>query len=110
MFTLQVWIEHIPYPQKQNSTFLSNNFDILQWGATPLIDNKEDFEKTYLISVYTGVRQNGGTKSRIRFILSGEYSDTGIRRLEDATGKRVSNHCCTTYLLWNSFFEITRLQ
>ena len=60
-----------------------------QWGATPLIDNREDCEKTYLISVYTGVRQNGGTKSRIRFILSGEYRDTGIRRLEDATGKRV---------------------
>ena len=61
-----------------------------QWGATPLIDNKDDFEKTYLISVYTGVRQNGGTKSMVRFILSGEYSDTGIRRLEDATGKRVN--------------------
>ena len=57
-----------------------------QWGAMPLEDNLPTDNYHYQIAVYTGVRKNAGTDSRIRFILSGEDSDTGVRRMFD--GKR----------------------
>ena len=33
--------------------------------------------------MYTGMRRGAGTKSRIRFVLSGDYADTGVRELRD---------------------------
>jgi len=40
----------------------------------------------YQLAVYTGVRKGAGTKSKPSFIMSGDYADTGVRRLFD--GKR----------------------
>jgi len=40
----------------------------------------------YQLAVYTGVRKGAGTKSKPSFILSGDYADTGVRKLYD--GKR----------------------
>jgi len=58
----------------------------VQWGATPLEDNVPSDTYHYLLAVYTGVRKGAGTKSKPSFILSGDYADTGVRRLFD--GKR----------------------
>ena len=59
---------------------------MLQWGAMPLEDNLPTDNYHYQVAVYTGVRKNAGTDSRIRFIMSGDEADTGVRRLYD--GKR----------------------
>ena len=58
----------------------------MQWGAMPLEDNLPTDNYHYQVAVYTGVRKNAGTDSRIRFIMSGDEADTGVRRLYD--GKR----------------------
>jgi len=58
----------------------------VQWGATPLEDNLPTDEYHYQMTVYTGVKKHGGTTSKVSFILSGDESDTGARRLFD--GKR----------------------
>jgi len=58
----------------------------VQWGATPLEDNVPSDSYYYQLSVYTGVRKGSGTKSKPSLILSGDYADTGVRRLFD--GKR----------------------
>jgi len=58
----------------------------VQWGAVPLEDNVPSDGYYYQLAVYTGVRKGAGTKSKPSFILSGDYADTGVRRLFD--GKR----------------------
>jgi len=58
----------------------------MQWGATPLEDNVPSDSYYYQLSVYTGVRKGAGTRSKPSLILSGDYADTGVRRLFD--GKR----------------------
>ena len=58
----------------------------VQWGAMPLEDNLPTDNYHYQVAVYTGVRKNAGTDSRIRFIMSGDEADTGVRRMFD--GKR----------------------
>ena len=59
----------------------------IQWGVTPLVDNRPDNDYFYKISVYTGLRQNAGTKSKVCFILSGDHGDTGVRVMDDGRGK-----------------------
>lgn len=65
-------------------------FIYFQWGVTSLIDNKTHHKVFYKISVFTGMRQGAGTKSKICFILSGEGGDTGIRIAEDGSGKVIT--------------------
>ena len=59
----------------------------IQWGVTPLVDNRPDNNYFFKISVYTGLRQNAGTKSKVCFILSGDHGDTGVRVMDDGRGK-----------------------
>lgn len=63
----------------------------LQWGATPLADNVMTDKYFYKLTVFTGMRRGAGTRSRVSFILAGDYSDTGVRQLVDETGKKVGN-------------------
>jgi len=58
----------------------------MQWGASPLEDNVPTDTYHYQLAVYTGVRKGSGTKSKPSLILSGDFADTGVRRLFD--GKR----------------------
>lgn len=37
----------------------------------------------YLITVHTGVGKEAGTTSNISFVMSGEMSDSGVRKLSD---------------------------
>ena len=41
----------------------------------------------YKISVFTGIRAGAGCKSRVCFILSGMHADTGLRVLDDGSGR-----------------------
>lgn len=56
---------------------------ILQWAVAFLSDHNKAHCYFYLITVYTGLRRGAGTKSNVYFVLTGDYSDTGIRVLND---------------------------
>ena len=60
--------------------------DLVKWGATPLEDNLPIDTYYYVISVQTGFGNDTGTNSRVGFVLSGEWADSGVRKLSD--GKR----------------------
>ena len=55
----------------------------LQWGVFPLADNYAEDNYFYLLTVHTGLRKNGGTRSKINFNISGDNSETGVRELSD---------------------------
>ena len=69
--------------------FLSS-FILFQWAIYPLTDNVITDVYHYQVSVYTGVRQNSGTTSKVYFVLGGEDGDTEVRLLQDQE-KRVGN-------------------
>ena len=48
-----------------------------------MIDNLPIDTCHYLITVHTGVGKEAGTTSNISFVVSGESSDSGVRRLAD---------------------------
>ncbi len=48
-----------------------------------MIDNLPIDSYHYLITVHTGVGKEAGTTSNISFVMSGESSDSGVRRLAD---------------------------
>ena len=58
-----------------------------QWGVTGLSDNLPGHKYHFKMSVYTGLRKDAGTKSNICFTLAGDYEETPVRVLSDATGK-----------------------
>ena len=58
-----------------------------QWSVAPLVDNVDSHLGTYKVSVYTGMRQSAGTRSRVCFILTGDYGDTGVRVMDDGRAK-----------------------
>ncbi|XP_041364036.1 uncharacterized protein LOC121379460 [Gigantopelta aegis] len=60
-----------------------------RWKIGYLKDNLVMDKYFYLISIYTGLRKNSGTRSNISFVLSGDFGDTGVRQLTD--GKRTIN-------------------
>ena len=43
-----------------------------QWGVFPLADNYSVDDYYYLITVHTGLRKAGGTKSKVGFCIAGE--------------------------------------
>ena len=52
-----------------------------------MLDNNPRDQYFYMISVYTGMRAESGTKSRVGFTLVGENGDTGIRQMADGLKK-----------------------
>ena len=64
----------------------SLGFQYFQWCAQPLEDNLPTDNYHYQITVQTAVKKNAGTKSKVSFVMSGDNTDTGVRRLDD--GKR----------------------
>ncbi|ELT87232.1 hypothetical protein CAPTEDRAFT_84236, partial [Capitella teleta] len=80
VFSLILYIVVLIWARKEDKK------DLIKWGAAPLEDNLPTDTYHYQVSVYTKVKKKAGTKSKISFILSGDESDTGVRRLYD--GKR----------------------
>ena len=52
-------------------------------GIAALPDNQPGENYYYEIIVFTGSRENSETDSRVRFILSGDTNDSGVRRMYD---------------------------
>lgn len=61
--------------------------DNLKIGFALAPDNKFSDTYFYEISVYTGHRKGAGTDSKVKFLLSGFFGDTGIRCLNDTNRK-----------------------
>jgi polycystin 1L2 len=57
--------------------------DLIKWTAAPLVDNLPIDTYHYLITVHTGVGKESGTTSNVSFVMSGESSDSGVRKLSD---------------------------
>ncbi len=57
-----------------------------------MVDNDPEDRYFYLITVYTSMRGNAGTQSKIGFTLVGEDGDTGIRMMADGM-RKVEYHC-----------------
>lgn len=50
-------------------------------------DNLKTDKYVYLVTVYTGLSRNSGTKSNISFVIAGQLKDTGIRQLTNGDDK-----------------------
>ncbi|XP_013386314.1 uncharacterized protein LOC106155845 [Lingula anatina] len=57
--------------------------DIEKLGVTPLLDNDPSAHYLYEVVVFTGLRRDAGTESKVCFILSGEHDETDVRVLSD---------------------------
>ncbi|KAK3090920.1 hypothetical protein FSP39_015723 [Pinctada imbricata] len=77
--------------------------DIVKWGVTPLIDNFADDTYYYLVTVYTGMRRDAGTKSRIGFIVAGDDYDSGVRELYDGVREEFPTASVHHFLMATSF-------
>ncbi|CAF4283193.1 unnamed protein product, partial [Adineta steineri] len=57
--------------------------DFEKLGVTPLADNNKSDHYYYQILVFTGLRTNAGTDSKVYFVLSGDNNQTQIRLFSD---------------------------
>ncbi|XP_069937974.1 polycystin-1-like protein 2, partial [Cherax quadricarinatus] len=57
--------------------------DVEKVGATPLADNNPSDHYLYNIMVHTGQLPNSGTKSKVHFLLVGDWDETEVRTLND---------------------------
>ncbi|XP_021356998.1 polycystic kidney disease protein 1-like 2 [Mizuhopecten yessoensis] len=73
--------------------------DIVKWGVTPLMDNNIDDTYYYMVTVYTGMRRDAGTTSRIGFVVSGSEADTGIRELYDGVRRDMGTATVNNFLM-----------
>jgi len=73
--------------------------DLIEWGAGPLEDNLPSDQYHYQITVYTGTKKLAGTKSKVSFIISGDDSDTGVRRLADGKRKELPASSIYNYVM-----------
>lgn len=65
----------------------------LQWAMSYLIDNQPFDEYLYILTVYTGLNINAGTKSNVRFIViegkhcKGKLESREVRQLSSTDHK-----------------------
>ncbi|XP_033737965.1 polycystic kidney disease protein 1-like 2 [Pecten maximus] len=84
---LMVWARH------------QDKKDIVKWGVTPLMDNNIDDTYYYMVTVYTGMRKDAGTQSRIGFVVSGSEGDTGVRELFDGVRREIGTATVNHFLM-----------
>ncbi|KAL4220971.1 Single-stranded DNA-binding protein 3 [Mactra antiquata] len=73
--------------------------DRLKWGMTPLCDNVVTDTQFYIIKVYTGMRNGGGTNSPIAFNLKGTRGETGPRTLSDGIRQGFARGSCMVFFM-----------
>ncbi|XP_019631004.1 PREDICTED: polycystic kidney disease protein 1-like 2 [Branchiostoma belcheri] len=76
--------------------------DVLKWGVLPIADNSRCDDQLYLITVYTGMKANSGTSSRVGIILHGENGDSGPRPLAACQQQVFKRGSVSTFLLSTS--------
>ncbi|KAG7154293.1 Polycystic kidney disease protein 1-like 2-like 4, partial [Homarus americanus] len=57
--------------------------DVEKVGATPLPDNNPDDHYLYNLMVHTGQLPSAGTKSKVQFLLVGDWDETDVRTLNE---------------------------
>ncbi|MPC09664.1 Polycystic kidney disease protein 1-like 2 [Portunus trituberculatus] len=57
--------------------------DMEKIGATPLTDNNPNDHYLYVLIVHTGQVPNSGTKSKVQFLMVGDWDETDVRTLND---------------------------
>ncbi|XP_021346749.1 polycystic kidney disease protein 1-like 2 isoform X2 [Mizuhopecten yessoensis] len=73
--------------------------DMKKWAIYPLCDNLSTDRYNYQMTVYTGLRQNSGTTSKVFFVLGGEDGDTEVRAVDDSQSRPLSRGSVNNYLL-----------
>ncbi|KAG1652539.1 Polycystic kidney disease protein 1-like 2 [Nymphon striatum] len=68
-------------------------------GATPLPDNNSNHKYLYEIILFTGSKVNSGTESKVRFIVTGELGDTGVRPLVDEERKVLQTNGIDSFVM-----------
>ncbi|XP_078316679.1 polycystin-1-like protein 2 [Crassostrea virginica] len=70
-----------------------------KWKLFYMSDNLKTDKYVYLVTVYTGLSRNSGTKSNISFVIAGQLKDTGIRRLTNGDDKGFETGSVCTYVM-----------
>ncbi|XP_023932388.1 uncharacterized protein LOC106168381 [Lingula anatina] len=73
--------------------------DVEKLGVSPLPDNDPNDHYLYEMIVFTGMRRNAGTESKVNFILSGEYDETDVRTLADDKRRTLMRGSVDRFLL-----------
>lgn len=73
--------------------------DSKKLGLNLLPDNNPYHDYCYEMMVFTGSRRHAGTDSKVRFVLSGENFDTGIRVLSDPRRKVFKRGAIDSFIL-----------
>ncbi|XP_077979555.1 polycystin family receptor for egg jelly-like [Glandiceps talaboti] len=73
--------------------------DLLMLGVAPLPDNDPNDKYLYEVVVLTGRRKNGGTNSKVSFILSGEDDETDVRIISDEKRKILQRGAVDSFLM-----------
>ncbi|CAH8648355.1 unnamed protein product [Heterobilharzia americana] len=76
-----------------------DNKDLEKIGITPLAENNPDHGYLYEVIVSTGHRRCAGTDSKVCFVLSGQYGETGCRVLQDPYRKVLGRGHIDRFLL-----------
>ena len=71
----------------------------LQVGVCPLRDNDPSDPYRYELTLWTGMRRNAGTKSKVSIIVYGDESDSEARALEDTDRNPFQRGSQDTFLL-----------
>ncbi|XP_062611722.1 uncharacterized protein LOC134273545 [Saccostrea cucullata] len=77
--------------------------DVTKWGTRFLVDSENSDAYFYLITVQTGLRRDGGTKSNVNFIIGGEDGDSGVRILSDGYTQGFQTGSLRTFLMGTKF-------
>ncbi|KAK3089545.1 hypothetical protein FSP39_004480 [Pinctada imbricata] len=72
-----IWIIAVVLLRRQDKK------DQEKWAIHFLSDGDCKDSYFYMITVETGMRRGGGTKSNVSFVLTGDDGDTGVRALDD---------------------------
>ena len=75
----------------------------LQVGVCPLRDNEPSDPYRYELTLWTGMRRNAGSKSKVSIILYGDEQDSEARALEDPDRPPFQRGSQDTFLLTTPF-------
>ncbi|KAK4307821.1 hypothetical protein Pmani_020454 [Petrolisthes manimaculis] len=62
--------------------------DVEKVGVIPLADNKPSDQYLYVLIVHTGHIPNAGTKSKVQFLIAGDWEESDVRTLNEAVTSR----------------------
>ncbi|KAK4323321.1 hypothetical protein Pmani_005967 [Petrolisthes manimaculis] len=62
--------------------------DVEKVGVIPLADNEPSDQYLYVLIVHTGHIPNAGTKSKVQFLIAGDWEESDVRTLNEAETSR----------------------